>query len=37
MKNEQKKEKDSMSRLEIAALKYNEDFKNIIGAVQSDF
>ncbi len=37
MSNEQKKEKDSMSRLELTSLRYNEDFKNIISSVQTDF
>jgi hypothetical protein len=37
MKNEQKKEKDNMSRLEITSLRYNEDFKNILGQVQNEF
>lgn len=33
MRNEQKKEKDNLSRLEITSLRYNEDFKNVIGSV----
>jgi hypothetical protein len=31
MKHDQKKEKDNVQRLEISSLRYNEDFKNILG------
>lgn len=31
MKNEQNKERENLSRLEISSLRYNEDFKNILG------
>lgn len=37
MKNEQKKDKDNVSRLEITSLRYNEDFKNVITSVQTEF
>ena len=37
MKAEQKKEKENLSRLEISSLKYNDDFKQIISSVQSEF
>lgn len=37
MKNEQKKERENLSRLEITSLRYNEDFKNVISSVQNEF
>ena len=33
MKSEQHRERDNLSRLEISSLRYNEDFKNILGQV----
>ena len=37
MKGEHNKERDNLSRLEITSLRYNEDFKNILGSVQNEF
>ena len=37
MKNDQHREKENISRLEISSLRYNEDFKNILGSVQNEF
>jgi hypothetical protein len=37
MKNEQKKEKDNVSRLEITGLRHNDDFKGIISTIQNEF
>ena len=33
LKNDQQKEKESLNRLEITGLRYNEDFKNVISQV----
>lgn len=37
MRNEQSKERENLSRLEISSLRYNEDFKNVLGQVQNEF
>ena len=37
MKTEQQRERDNLSRLEISSLRYNEDFKNVLSQVQSEF
>ena len=37
MRNEQSKEHENLSRLEITSLRYNEDFKNVLGQVQNEF
>jgi hypothetical protein len=37
LKNDLKKDKDNVTRLEITNLKYNEDFKNILSSVQNEF
>ena len=33
MKSEQKKERENLTRLEITNLRYNDDFKNMLGQV----
>jgi predicted DNA-binding protein YlxM (UPF0122 family) len=33
MKNEVTRERENVSRLEISSLRYNEDFKNVLGQV----
>lgn len=37
LKGDFQREKDNLNRLEITGLKNNEDFKNVIGSVQSEF
>ena len=37
MKNEQNKERENVSRLEITGLRYNEDFKGVLSQVQNEF
>mmetsp|Transcript_2287 Transcript_2287/g.2231 ORF Transcript_2287/g.2231 Transcript_2287/m.2231 type:complete len:189 (+) Transcript_2287:513-1079(+) len=37
VKNDLKKERDNVSRLEISSLRYNDDFKNVLGQVQNEF
>ena len=37
VKTDQHKERENLSRLEISSLRYNEDFKNVLGSVQNEF
>jgi hypothetical protein len=37
LKGDFQREKDNLNRLEITGLKNNEDFKHVIGSVQSEF
>ncbi len=37
MRNDQKKERENVSRLEISSLRYNDDFKSVLSSVQNEF
>lgn len=37
LKNEHNRERENLSRLEISSLRYNEDFKGVLGQVQNEF
>lgn len=37
LKSDQAKERENLSRLEISGLRFNEDFKNVLGQVQNEF